>query len=292
MAMSISRLFGRRDEPPPAVAEALAALARLGEEEPSLAEAAALQAALLTAAAAGPALVARLELNTNEAARKLASGVPLLRGEDLGLDPAGLRAVFGRLTTAAQKHKIPGADDVAVALRRAALDPAALVGAVLDGDPQPLAGAVESLKLPADLTRTLLRWSLFGTLSDLAARLAPLRDGPWGHGYCPTCGAWPLLAEQRGLEQQRYLRCGLCAGSWGSDRLRCPFCGNRDHTELGYLFLDGKEQQRAATCDSCHGYIKVLTSLTPIPPYELAVRDLATLHLDMAALERGYSSGS
>ena len=33
----------------------------------------------------------------------------------------------------------------------------------------------------------------------------------WPHGYCPTCGSWPLLAESRGLEQLRLLRCGLCA---------------------------------------------------------------------------------
>ncbi|NTU78306.1 MAG: formate dehydrogenase accessory protein FdhE [Chloroflexales bacterium] len=290
MAKSIGRLLGRRAPPPPEIAAALDALARLAEEEPTLSEAAALQGALLRAAAAAPPLVAEVDLAEAEAARKLAAGVPLLRGEDLRLDPAALRAAFARLADAARKHNLPGADAVAEALRRGALEPAALARAVLDGDPEPLALIVGGLGLPGDLARTLLRWSLFGPLSALAERLAPLRAAAaWGHGYCPTCGGWPLLAEQRGLEQQRYLRCGLCASSWGSDRLVCPFCASRDYEQLGYLFLDGKEQRRAATCDACRGYLKVLNALTPIPPYELPVLDLATLYLDMVALERGYA---
>ncbi|HMQ34669.1 MAG TPA: formate dehydrogenase accessory protein FdhE, partial [Chloroflexaceae bacterium] len=69
----------------------------------------------------------------------------------------------------------------------------------------------------------------------------------------------------------------------------CAFCGNRDHERLAALHVEGEEQRRAVTCDECRGYLKVLNALTPIPPYELPVLDLATLHLDMAALERGYA---
>lgn len=293
MAKSIGKLFGRRVPPPPPVAAALEALARLAEEEPSLAEAAALQSALLTASVAGPPQSFELILGTDEAAQKLAQGVPLLRGEELRIDGAALAATFGRLAEAAKQHGVAGADAAARALRQKRLDPHALALAVLDGDPEPLSHAAEAEELPPDLLRTLLRWSLFGPLSALAERLAPLRAPvSWSHGYCPTCGGWPLLAEQRGLDQQRYLRCGLCATAWTSDRLVCPFCANRDYEQLGYLFLDGKEQRRAATCNSCHGYLKVLNALTPFPAYELPVLDLATLHLDMVALERGYAPGS
>jgi len=66
-----------------------------------------------------------------------------------------------------------------------------------------------------------------------------------------TCGAWPVLAEQCGLEQLRYLRCGLCASSWEADRLLCPFCITRDFHVLGYLQVEGEEpRQRVATCDA------------------------------------------
>jgi formate dehydrogenase maturation protein FdhE len=65
--------------------------------------------------------------------------------------------------------------------------------------------------------------------------------------------------------------------------------GSRNHEDLGYLHVEGADQQRAITCEQCHGYVKVLASLMAIPPLELVVQDLATLHLDMIALERGYT---
>ena len=112
----------------------------------------------------------------------------------------------------------------------------------------------------------------------------------WEQGYCPTCGSWPLLGEYRGLEQTRLLRCGLCASEWAIDRLVCPFCGSRNHADLGYLYVEGDEHKRAVTCENCRSYVKMLATLTPIPPIELAIHDLATIHLDMVALEQGYAA--
>jgi FdhE protein len=88
----------------------------------------------------------------------------------------------------------------------------------------------------------------------------------------------------------RFLRCGLCAAEWATDRLRCPFCGSRDHEDLGYLHVEGDDQKRAVTCERCRGYIKVLASLAPIPPLDLVVHDLATIQLDLVAIERGYTA--
>ena len=66
--------------------------------------------------------------------------------------------------------------------------------------------------------------------------LAPLREGiVWESGHCPTCGSWPLLGEFRGLDQSRFLRCGLCADSWEVPRLWCPFCDTRDHDLLSLM---------------------------------------------------------
>jgi FdhE protein len=284
------KLFGRRPPPSPAVVAALDGLARLAEEDPSLAEAAAIQSALLRAAAEGPALRAEAELDPERAAAKLAAGFPLLRGEDLRLDADGFGRSFGRLAEAAARAGAQGAGAVTAAHRRGRIDAAALARATLAGEAEAVARRAAELDLPADLLGALLRFGLFGPLSELAARLAPLREGrDWDEGYCPTCGGWPLLAEQRGLEQLRFLRCGICATGWQADRLRCPFCGTRDHEQIAYLFVDGQDSRRAATCAECRGYLKVLNTLAPIPPYELPVHDLATLHLDLAALERGYA---
>src|SRR5262249_45021716 len=118
----------------------------------------------------------------------------------------------------------------------------------------------------------------------------PLRAGrAWEPGYCPTCGSWPLLGEFRGLEQTRWLRCGLCASEWEFARLQCPFCGTRDHRALGYLHVEGEETKcRAATCEECRGYVKMQATLFALSAPQLLVADVATLHLDLAAAERGY----
>jgi FdhE protein len=117
-----------------------------------------------------------------------------------------------------------------------------------------------------------------------------LRQGcPWHRGYCPTCGSWPLLGEARGLEQDRFLRCGWCASAWPIDRLHCPFCGNRDHHTLGYLHVEGEEDRhRAGTCDLCHGYVKWVSTIFALSEPQMLVADVATIHLDLAAAERGF----
>jgi FdhE protein len=113
--------------------------------------------------------------------------------------------------------------------------------------------------------------------------------GTWPHGYCPTCGAWPALAEIRGLDGARHLRCRCCGGDWATEWLRCPFCGERDHTQLGALVsADGLEREKIEVCDRCHGYLKTITTFAPIRPEQVVLQDLATVVLDVAAVERGY----
>jgi FdhE protein len=111
----------------------------------------------------------------------------------------------------------------------------------------------------------------------------------WAHGYCPTCGAWPALAEVRGLDGARHLRCRGCGGDWATAWLRCPFCGEHDHTRLGSLVAsEGLEREKIEVCDHCHGYLKTITTFGPIPAEQVVLQDLATVGLDVAAVERGY----
>jgi len=120
------------------------------------------------------------------------------------------------------------------------------------------------------------------------ARAVPA-SGTWPHGYCPTCGAWPALAEIRGLDGARHLRCRGCGEDWPTAWLRCPFCGEHDHTRLGSLVAaGGLEREKIEVCDGCHGYLKTITTFGPIPAEQVVLHDLATVGLDVAAVERGY----
>jgi formate dehydrogenase maturation protein FdhE len=51
---------------------------------------------------------------------------------------------------------------------------------------------------------------------------------------------------------------------------------------------DGGDVLKVETCASCRGYVKSMATLLPIPPFELLLRDLETVELDLVALDRGY----
>jgi FdhE protein len=270
--------------PGPDVVEALADLERLRQERPSLAEPAALLSELLPVLAAADPTLTLPTRSSEQVAAKLAGGLPLLRGEDVSFGRGALR----RGWVAVSKIVRPKDDS----LRRGRLAwVEELAAAVLAGRAEEVHARAEALGLDAGLAATILRFTLFPYLVCLNTSLAPLRAGAaWGRGYCPTCGSWPLLGEFRGLEQDRWLRCGLCAAGWEFPRIACPFCDNRDHHRLGHLHVEGEEgRRRASTCDECRGYVKGLATLGPLSPLGLLVADLATVHLDLAAAERGYA---
>jgi FdhE protein len=43
------------------------------------------------------------------------------------------------------------------------------------------------------------------------------------------------------------------------------------------------------TCATCQGYLKTHTTFQALPAYAVALQDLATIALDVAALDRGYT---
>jgi FdhE protein len=292
--------FLRRQTPEPLeVTEAVAQLARLAETQADLRQAAALQSALLRAMYAAPVAVFPVSMTAEDAAARLAGGVSLLRNVALPCEARHLRDIFIRLCKAATTaHAETGLGAPAHAVyatlaevaRQGRLDLWTLGNTWLTGDVQTLPSQLEAQGYTADLVLTLLRLTLLPGLEQVAMQLAPLRaTQPWGRGYCPTCGAWPVLAEQRGLEQWRYLRCGLCASSWAVDRLFCPFCTTRDFHVLGYLQVEGEEPgQRVATCDACQSYLKLRSTLTPLSTPQLLVEEIALVHLDLIAMDKGY----
>ncbi len=113
--------------------------------------------------------------------------------------------------------------------------------------------------------------------------------GSWPHGYCPVCGALAAMAEMRGIEHARRLRCGRCGGDWPVGLVQCPYCRESHHRPLGSLQPEGAgDARKVDTCNGCKGYIKSVTTLSAWPPYRVALEDLATVDLDMVALDRGY----
>ena len=297
----INKFLDRRKPLRADAEQALTQLAQLAAERPELAALADTYTALMRVAFRDLPTVAPVALDPAHAANKRAAGVPLLRGEPLTLDRAWLQARYRRLCAAlldrpaghsiAEQAARTAIEALSATMRRGTLDVHSLAVEVLAGDPGAVADQAARHELDAGMTATLLRWTLLPVLEQTALQFQPLRQhAEWQAGYCPTCGAWPLLAEQRGIEQKRVLRCGLCADDWIVERLLCPFCGSRAHTDIAYLYEEAQQAtQRAVTCERCHCYYKAIATLAPLSAPQLLVADLATLHLDLVALERAYA---
>ncbi|MGQ0649647.1 MAG: hypothetical protein ACT4P7_19000 [Gemmatimonadaceae bacterium] len=111
----------------------------------------------------------------------------------------------------------------------------------------------------------------------------------WSEGWCSLCGAWPVIAEIRGLERARRLRCGRCAADWSVPWLQCIFCGERQHQHLGHLVCGGETNHRKVdTCTTCRGYLKSVPTLLELSFADLLRMDAETLPLDLAALEAQF----
>jgi FdhE protein len=112
----------------------------------------------------------------------------------------------------------------------------------------------------------------------------------WSHGYCPICAGWPIVAEVRGLDRARRLRCARCGCDWQMPWLCCVYCGEQDHRQLGFLVSDDpRDILKVETCSHCRGYLKSRAVLRAIPFFELHLGDLETVELDLVALDRGFT---
>jgi FdhE protein len=285
--------FGGPRAAPPSVAEACVELDRLAAGRPALQPMFRWLRQLLPDLAVGDGTTPPLHLDPERARAQLADGIPLLRGEPPAIDRDAFLGRWQRMCAALeQQHRDGSAAALGQAVRDGRLDPAEMMAAVLAGRPEAIRERAALLGLDPGLAATLLRFVLFPVFAALEMSLGPLHEGAvWDRGYCPTCGSWPLLGEFRGLDQSRFLRCGLCAASWPFPRLSCPFCGNNHHEQLGFLHGEGEEgRYRAAVCTACRGYVKMVSTLSALPPLHLLLADAATLHLDLAAAERGYSN--
>jgi FdhE protein len=117
--------------------------------------------------------------------------------------------------------------------------------------------------------------------------LHEINTDTWEKNSCPICGSLPHLSLLKEEVGKRSLLCSYCGYSWRTDRLSCPFCDNKDQDALHYFYGEGEKIYRIDLCDKCHQYIKTIDTRT-IGDEDMNLEDLATLHLDLLASEKGY----
>jgi FdhE protein len=68
------------------------------------------------------------------------------------------------------------------------------------------------------------------------------------------------------------------------------YCGERDHERLGALLPEPHgEARKVDVCEACGGYLKAMATLGAKAPEVISLEDLATVDLDLAAFDRGYT---
>jgi FdhE protein len=204
---------------------------------------------------------------------------PLLSHARVAVDGRSVRRWVHRLLRLAGQANGRGASIDALALVEAAVcqDDARIDALTAGGSADPKA------------VRVVGQLAALPLLQACGRGLAAEVPASWWEGYCPVCGAWPVVAEYVGLDRKRQLRCGRCGPGWAVPLLRCVFCDEVQHDNLGYLTPEAGEQTRKVeVCNTCKGYLKAVTTVRAMPPWAILVDDLMSVHLDVAALERGY----
>jgi FdhE protein len=114
-----------------------------------------------------------------------------------------------------------------------------------------------------------------------------LESETWRKSHCPVCGSLPSLNLLKGEGGKRYSLCSYCGYQWRIDRLFCAVCGNKEPGSLKYFYGEGEEAYRIDLCDKCHHYIKTI-DYRNLEASDPCLEDLATLHLDVLAVQKGY----
>jgi FdhE protein len=271
-------------------------IAALRAQRPELDEALLAQQRVVSTQLSSPRApeISAFALPRQQVAARVREGVPLLHDQPAIVDIQFAADLFERLVVALS----PRFDALAGAIRVGRVDPENLFGEAFVQHADHLAEIAAVAGMDAELLSAAATLAVAPVLRAYAARLAPLLAPPdaeqtaWTHGYCTICGAWPLLGELRGVDLVAWMRCGACGSGWQVQSGACPFCGNADEQMLGTLTIEDEPRFRAVVCQRCRTYLKVANALEPPPAEVLAVGDVVSLRLDLAASERGYQRPS
>jgi FdhE protein len=213
---------------------------------------------------------------------------PLLHRRTLQLDSGRVQRLLRHLVATAATGDVAGQATLS-GYRPSKADAIALLMAAVRQDGREIGALAAAAGVDSGALTSVAHLMALPLLRSCGQLLEDQIPSYWARGYCPICAAWPIIAERRGLDRTRRLRCGRCGSEWEMQWLCCVYCGNREHERLGSLILEEQgERLKVETCAGCRGYLKSVATLQAIPHFELLVQDLETIELDLVALDRGY----
>jgi FdhE protein len=235
-----------------------------------------------------------LALPPGYAAAKLKRGIPVLHGEPIPL-PVHVFALSAR--EFCEHLARGGAGEAAAAVGRVldsrALDPSGLLSACFGRDQRRVRFMASHAGVSPDLAWLVAEMALAPFAYLLERRALPSGHAvidaavaAWDRGFCPACGSWPAVTEARA--GAHLLRCSFCAAGWKLSSYRCQYCGNDRESFVTAAPDPEHTARRLQLCGECGGYAKVLDVDAPTEFPLIAIEDLASMDLDMIAIERRY----
>ena len=191
-----------------------------------------------------------------------------------------------RLGSAANPHFASQVEKIDQALHEGTMDLKALLTG--GGNEQTIEQVAADRGLDTQVLSFLVRSSTRPSIEAGREQLRGALDPEtWRKSRCPVCGSLPTLSLLKGDGGMRYSLCSYCDCQWRIDRLSCSVCGSKEQGALHYFYGEGEDACRIDLCDACHHYIKTIDyrSLEESDP---SLEDLATLHLDVLAAQKGY----
>ena len=238
------------------------------------------------------------ELDKDAVARHSAEGRPILRFEDIPIELTDLRLLVRQTADIMRRHdaleesdyqqiQALGREMTLLAVvgnwYRSAAERRAPAGAGVGPVSSSASAAVDALVL--DQVMTIAMRPYLSRCAEVLQQRASLTD--WLQPYCALCGADPDFAVITPAAE-RHLICSRCTLRWKFEPLTCPYCRNSDRARItSFATPDG--QYRVYACDVCHRYLKAYDGRRATRPVMPMVDSVATLPLDAAAIQRGYS---
>lgn len=231
------------------------------------------------------------ELSAEHVARHADEGRPLVSFETIPIELTDLRLLVRQTAEAMHRHGVLDRGDydrvqalgrdmgllVAVGnwYRTTSMQYARTSGLPSDDETDPALAQVFTLALRPFLSRCA---EVVQQRQELAS---------WTCAHCAVCGGDPDFSTLA-PSGERALICGRCGLQWSFDPATCPFCANQDRSQhSSFATPDGR--YRVEACNACRRYLKVYDVKRGPRPVLPMVDTVATLMLDAAAIQRGYS---
>ena len=220
--------------------------------------------------------------------------LPLADVSDFSFDSQSARDLLLEICDIIQSHNREMGDAAGAIVRGLdqEIEPLVFFNSLLKGDDAYFDKTAAALKIDKNALAFVAYNSLKPSVALCAEQLLGyLKELPgWEKGYCPVCGNFPGLAvlDQDG---RRRLHCSFCWTSWPVKRVFCPFCEKTGGKNFHTFYSEQEKDLRVDVCDDCKKYLKTVdtraTERIIYPPME----QIASLHLDINARQKGYDSG-